>query len=106
MPSLHFRFINGTVTAKAKSDQASALLAAHKFTPAADDDSYLPSAGLNERDLVYAVVLVECHAYADGFSVWIDLDVPTPDALRATPRRPSGAVPSGSAREPSPRRSR
>ncbi|MGX1759935.1 hypothetical protein ACWIG5_24010 [Streptomyces lydicus] len=105
-PELTFRFINGTVTATAKSEASRALLAMHGFTRSASSSSYRAPAGLGERALVNVVVRADSHAFVDGLSVRIDLGVATPDALRAAPRHPSAAVLGSPATEPTQRRTR
>ncbi|WP_406220662.1 hypothetical protein [Streptomyces decoyicus] len=105
-PELYFRFVNGTVTATAKSDTSRALLTMHGFTRTAGSSSYRAPAGLGERALVNVVVRADSHAFVNGLSVRIDLGIATPDALRGAPRHSTAAVLGGPATEPTQRRTR
>ncbi|MFE6159999.1 hypothetical protein ACFQ7F_13925 [Streptomyces sp. NPDC056486] len=105
-PQLQVQFTADTVTATAGSDAARSLLEQHGFALAADGSSYQPPARLEKDSLLGVVTRIETHAYADGLSVRIGLNIPTPEAIPAPPRRAAPAAQSGPAAPATRRHSR
>ncbi|MET8577348.1 hypothetical protein [Streptomyces sp. NPDC005012] len=88
-PDVRFRFSHSAMTATAETSNGQSLLEAEGFILSADQITYQPPSGMDERALVNTVVRAESHAHAKGLTTRINLGIPTPADIPAAPRRGS-----------------
>ncbi|MBZ3904411.1 hypothetical protein [Streptomyces griseiscabiei] len=83
------RFHDGTVTATARTDRASEVLAQNGFAPAEASREYTLPAGLSEHDAVNALVRAETHLHSCGIPVRVGLGIPTVQDIPPPSSRPA-----------------
>ncbi|MFH8446868.1 hypothetical protein ACH4D3_37350 [Streptomyces sp. NPDC018026] len=93
-PDVNIGFHEGSVTARATTGQAQAVLAQHGFTNAGTDRDFTLPDQLGEADALNTVVHTEAHLFSHGISVRVDLGIATvQDIPPAPPRACSAPIP-------------